>query len=139
MLCTTCNWSPHDVSAHGELCANGHPVAVVGTYPPDAHGYRRCRACQRATQRKHDAAHRERNRARWRAWWARTHASPEVTPRDNGDDTGERSVAGPGAAAVTVAPTTLPGGWDDPHRLCGDVCIAERIVVGRVPPFEDAT
>ena len=30
-------------------------------------------------------------------------------------------------------------GWDDPHRLCGDVCIAERIVVGRVPPFEDAT
>ena len=107
MLCTTCNWSPHDVSAHGELCANGHPVAVVGTYPPDAHGYRRCRACQRATQRKHDAAHRERNRARWRAWWARTHASPEVTPRDNGDDTGERSVAGPGAAAVTVAPTTI--------------------------------
>ena len=38
-----------------------------------------------------------------------------------------------------VAPTTLPGGWDDPHRLCGDVCIADRIVVGRVPPFEDAT
>jgi len=26
-------------------------------------------------------------------------------------------------------------GWDDPHRLCGDVCIADRIVVGRVPPF----
>ena len=32
-----------------------------------------------------------------------------------------------------------PDGWDDPHRLCGDVCIADRIVVGRVPPFEDAT
>jgi hypothetical protein len=125
MLCTTCNWHPHDLSVHGKLCINGHPVAIVGRY-----GNGVCRVCQRAMSKRYDTANRERKR---------THASPEVTPRDNGDDTGERSVAGPGAAAVTVAPTTLPGGWDDPHRLCGDVCIADRLVVGRVPPFEDAT
>jgi len=32
-----------------------------------------------------------------------------------------------------------PGGWDDPHRLCGDVCIEEGYVQPWWKRFEDAT
>ena len=41
--CTVCNWTAHDVSVHGELCRNGHPLGIVGRY---ANGS--CRACHRA-------------------------------------------------------------------------------------------
>ena len=106
MLCTTCNWHPHDLSVHGELCRNGHPIAIVGRY-----GNGVCRACQRFYSRR---------------WWARTHASSGATPRDNGANTGGRSVAGPGAAAVTVAPTTLKAATEFDHPDLGTFALRQE-------------
>jgi len=102
--CAACNWHLHDVSLHGETCPNGHPVEIVGTYPPDRRGYRRCRACKRKSQRRYDAQHRVENRARWHRWSQRTHASPEAAPRRA--KPGGRSVAVAGGARRLPPATT---------------------------------
>jgi hypothetical protein len=67
MICTACNWTRHDVSIHGELCKNGHPIEIVGRYTNGS-----CRACQRAVVKRYYWAHREKRLAQWRAWRDRT-------------------------------------------------------------------
>lgn len=63
--CTSCNWSVHDVSVHGEFCANDHPLDIVGRYRDG-----RCRACHRAVVKRYYWAHRDKIRAYWRRWYA---------------------------------------------------------------------
>lgn len=55
--CPSCNWSRHDVSIHGDLCAKGHPLEIVGMY---TQGQRRpvCRECQREASRRYAATPR---------------------------------------------------------------------------------
>ena len=63
--CLSCNWGIHDASIHGRLCANGHPLDIVGRYG-DGH----CRACQRAASKRWRDSHLEQARERWRRWAA---------------------------------------------------------------------
>lgn len=61
--CTYCNWSTHDVSAHGELCRNGHPLALVGRYRDG-----KCRQCHRDAVKRYARRYPDRVRANWQRW-----------------------------------------------------------------------
>lgn len=65
--CTVCNWAPHDVSIHGELCKSGrHPISVVGRTSGG-----RCRACHAERAKRYADADREKERERCRRYhWA---------------------------------------------------------------------
>lgn len=85
MRCTACNWTRHDASIHGELCPQGHPIAIVGRY---ANGS--CRACHRAIVRTRYHRDPEGERARHLRWRTR--------PRD-------------GTVKRAFLPGKLPRGW----------------------------
>jgi hypothetical protein len=74
--CTFCNWAPHPVSAHGQVCRHGHPVAIVGRTNSG-----RCRVCHRATVKRYAERHRVEERERSRRYYMRVHG---LAPRAGG-------------------------------------------------------
>ncbi len=101
--CTFCNWAPHPVSAHGQVCRHGHPIAIVGRTNNG-----RCRVCHRATVKRYADRHRVEERERSRRYYMRVHGPaaggrPDTFARHGSRILSASAGLGAGAASMEVA------------------------------------